>query len=289
MKRFGVIGHPIAHSLSPLLHNTAFGLLGLECSYESFDVEPVSLRTIVSDLKSRDFAGLNVTIPHKEKIVALVDDLSEESKLVGAVNTLSFNGNRIRGDNTDVYGIAATLRPYGGEIRDRLVLLVGAGGSARAIVYALIDQYSPAEIVFANRSPERAAELMRDFGPRAKGTSLRSITMEGHDIDSVISRACLIVNATPVGMYPAVDESPLSDQTKFQPGQIVMDTIYTPLETNLLAKARACGARTISGLEMFLHQGARSFEIWLDRQMPLDRLRQVILDELKIRSTSSKN
>lgn len=289
MKRFGVIGHPIAHSLSPLLHNTAFELLGLECRYESFDVEPASLQRAVRDLLSQGFAGLNVTIPHKEKVVELVDDLSEEARFLGAVNTLSSDGNRLRGDNTDVYGFAATLQPYTGEIRDHAVLLIGAGGSARAIVYALVDQFGPAEIVIANRSSERAAELVRDLHPHAKGATLRSIAAEARDIDGVIAQASLIVNATPLGMSPAVAQSPVSAQTKFQPGQIVMDTIYTPLETTLLGRARTCGARTISGLEMFLHQGARSFEIWLDSRMPLDRLRPIILNELKTRASSSRN
>ncbi len=254
---------------------------GWNAGTEPFDVDPDSLQTSVRELMSQGFAGLNVTIPHKEKTFAFVDDLSEEARLIGAVNTLSFRGNRIRGDNTDVYGIAASLGPYREAIRDGLVLLLGAGGSARAIVYALIDKFASAEIVIANRSSGRAEELMQDFGPHAKKTSLRSISISNIEIDRLLPRGCLVINATPVGMSPSFDQSPVSDRTKFQPNQIVMDTIYTPLETKLLATVRECGARTISGLEMFLHQGARSFEIWLGRQMPVDRLRQSIVDKLK--------
>ncbi len=289
MKRFGVIGHPIAHSLSPLLHGTAFAMLGLDCSYESFDVAPESLRGAVQDFRRQGFAGLNVTLPHKEKIVAFTDELSDEARMVGAVNTLSFAGDRVKGDNTDVYGFSASLRQYAEEIRGSVVLLIGAGGSARAIIYALLHNYPPSEIVIANRNSDRAAELLRDFGSNLRRTVVRSIPIGGLEMDRAVPKARLIVNATPVGMYPAIDRSSVGDHVAFQPNQIVMDTIYTPLETKLLASARKCGARTISGLEMFLHQGARSFEIWLERQMPVDDLRQVIVNKLKTTATSTNS
>ena len=136
MKRFGVIGHPIAHSLSPLLHNTAFSLLGLDCSYEAFDVEPSALGTSILKFKDQGFYGLNVTIPHKEAVVEFVDAQSDESKAVGAVNTVIFDGERIHGENTDVYGVAASLESFRSQIQDQLAIVIGAGGSARAIVYA---------------------------------------------------------------------------------------------------------------------------------------------------------
>jgi shikimate dehydrogenase len=287
MKRFGVIGHPIAHSLSPLLHNTAFSLLGLECNYEAFDIEPSSLGEAVRDFKARGFLGLNVTIPHKEALVRFVDEQSDESRAVGAINTVIFDGDRIRGDNTDVYGVAKSLEIYRSEIYRRAAVVIGAGGSARAIIYALCDRFAPAEIVIANRSEERTKELIADLKPHTKQTSLRSIPLPSPELDGVIEQAAAVINATSVGMYPALGESPIGDQAKFRSGQVVMDLIYTPLETRFLSQASRCGARTISGLEMFLHQGARSFEIWLGRQMPLDQLRPVILNELKSRHTSA--
>ena len=133
MKRFGVIGHPIAHSLSPLLHNTAFSLLGLDCSYEAFDIDPASLPAVIRDFKDQGFAGLNVTIPHKESMLSLVDELTDEARAVGAVNTVTFGSSRVQGDNTDVYGVVASLEQYRQEIRDRSVVLIGAGGSARSM------------------------------------------------------------------------------------------------------------------------------------------------------------
>ncbi len=287
MKRFGVIGHPVAHSLSPLLHNTAFSLLGLECSYGAFDVAPSTLGPAIRDFKKQGFLGLNVTIPHKEAITGFVDEQSDESKAVGAVNTVIFDGDRIRGDNTDVYGVAASLDKYRPEIHGKLVLVVGAGGSARAIVFALCDRFAPAEIIIANRSGERAKELIADLKPHAKQTSLRPVSLPGSDLDALLTQATAVINATSVGMDPGVDQSPLGDQAIFHAGQIVMDLIYTPRETRLLSQASRYGARTISGLEMFLHQGARSFEIWLGRQMPLEQLRPVIIKELMSRHTSA--
>ena len=289
MKRFGVIGHPIAHSLSPLLHNSAFSMLGLDCSYEAFDIEPTSLGAAIRDFKVRGFLGLNVTIPHKEALVGFVDEQSVESKAVGAVNTIIFDGDRIRGDNTDVYGIAKSLENYRSQIQQRTAVVIGAGGSARAIIYALCDRFAPSEIVVANRNEKRAKELIADLKPHAKQTSLRPISLSSPELESVMEQATAVINATSVGMYPAVNESPIGDPARFHPGQIVMDLVYTPLETRFLNQASRCGARTISGLEMFLHQGARSFEIWLGREMPVEQLRPVILNELKTRHTSANS
>ena len=288
MKRFGVIGHPIAHSLSPLLHNTAFSLLGLDCSYEAFDIDPASLPAAIREFKDQGIAGLNVTIPHKESMLSLVDELTDEARAVGAVNTVTFGGSRVQGDNTDVYGVAASLEQYRQEIRDRIVVLIGAGGSARAIIYALIDRFAPAEIAIANRTRRRAQELIADIEPYAKKTKLRAISGSDEDLELLMPSASLVINATPVGMFPLVDHSPIGDQISFHPDQVVLDLIYTPLETRFLSLASKCGARTISGLEMFLHQGARSFEIWLGRQMPLEQIRPVILNQLQTRQTTSK-
>jgi shikimate dehydrogenase len=285
MKRFGVIGHPIAHSLSPLLHNTAFSQLGLECRYDAFDIEPASLATAIHDFKGQGYSGLNVTIPHKEPVVAFMDELSKEAKAVGAVNTISFNGNRIRGDNTDVHGVAASLGVYQSDIRGTTAVVLGAGGSARGVVYALIELLSAGEVVVVNRNLERAQELIADLKPYAKQAALRAVALSSPEAKRAIEQASTVINATSAGMHPAVNESPIDDSVQFHSDQIVMDLIYTPLETRFLNLASRSGARTISGLEMFLHQGARSFEIWLGRTMPVSQLRTIILNELNARHT----
>ena len=283
MKRFGVIGHPIAHSLSPLMHNTAYALLGLDCTYDSFDIAPESLSDALKDFANRGFCGLNVTIPHKERVSLQVHELSDEARVVGAVNTIRFEGGRLRGSNTDVYGAEVTLEPYRKSLHGEKVLLLGAGGTSRAIIYALLKRFSPAEIVIANRNRERADELMKHFQPHAKSIVLKTSPADKNTLSHVVSDARLIINATSIGMPPAIDVSPIGEWAHFHSNQIVFDLIYTPLSTKLLTIAERGGARTISGLEMFLHQGARSFELWLGKQMPVEQIRPVIENELKNR------
>ena len=281
MKHFGVIGHPVAHSLSPLMHTTAYSLLGLECTYDAFDVLPESLPQALKSFEDRGFSGLNVTIPDKERVLSLVSDLSEEARAVGAVNTVLFENERRRGENTDVYGIAKSLEPHRTMFEGGKVLLLGAGGSSRAIVYTLLTRFSPAEIIIVNRNPARADELVAHFLPCAKSTVLSSAPSDDIVLRRLVPEAHLVINGTPVGMSPLADASPVGDGVRFHPGQIVFDLIYTPLVTRFLFQAEQGGARTISGLEMFLYQGARSFELWLGTSMPVDRIRPVLETELR--------
>jgi shikimate dehydrogenase len=283
MKRFGVIGHPVAHSLSPLMHTTAYALLGLECTYDSFDIDPESLPEALKDFGDRGFCGLNVTIPHKESVSKQMHELSDEARAVGAVNTILFEKGRTRGDTSDVYGVAASLEPYRTSIHKERVLVLGAGGTSRAIVYALLTRFSPSEVIVANRNHVRADELVSHFQPYAKGIILEASPADQATLNHLAADARLIINATSIGMSPAVDASPIGEWAHFHPEQIVFDLIYTPFETKLLTSARRGGARTISGLEMFLHQGARSFELWLGEKMPVEQIRPVIENELKNR------
>jgi shikimate dehydrogenase len=288
MKRFAVIGHPVAHSLSPLLHGKAYDLLHLDCGYETFDIPPEALPAALRDFQAQGFTGLNVTLPHKEAIAKLVESVTDEAGAVGAVNTILFRGNLIAGDNTDVYGFAASVEPVRESIEGRTVLLLGAGGSARAVVYALLSRFKPAEIVVANRDEDRGRELLRHFAHRAGGVDLKSGSLEPAKLSSLLDRAGLIVNCTSLGLSPAVDGCPVKEDTLFRSDQVVVDLIYTPLQTRLLALATESGARTISGLEMFLHQGARSFELWLGQPMPIDAVRPVIIHELERQQKESR-
>jgi len=288
MKRFGVIGHPVAHSLSPLMHNTAYSLLGLECTYEAFDVAPESLPEALKDFVNRGFCGLNVTIPHKESVSKQMHELSDEARAVGAVNTILFESGRLRGDNTDVYGVTASLEPFRSSFQKEKVLVLGAGGTTRAIIYALLSRFNPSEIVIANRNHARADELVRHFQPYAKAITLRASPADQATLGHLATDARLIINSTSIGMSPAIDASPIGDWVDVNSKQIVFDLIYTPLETKLLALARRSGARTISGLEMFLHQGARSFELWLGKKMPVDQIRPVIENKSKNRQQDNR-
>jgi shikimate dehydrogenase len=283
MKRFGVIGHPVAHSLSPLMHNTAYSLLGLDCTYDSFDVAPEFLPVALNDFVTRGFSGLNVTIPLKERISSQMHELSDEASIVGAVNTIRFEGGRLRGDNTDVFGVEASLEQHQTTIHGERVLLLGAGGTSRAIIYALLTRFSTAEIIVANRNKARADELVNHFQPYAQNIVLKGSPTDDTTLGYLARDARLIINATPIGMSPAIDASPLGEWAGFRSNQIAFDLIYTPLETRFLASAKRSGARTISGLDVFIHQGARSFELWLGNTMPVDRIRPVVEKELNIR------
>ncbi len=288
MRRFAVIGHPIAHSLSPLLHGKAYELLRLDCSYESFDILPEALPDRVHALRELGFVGLNVTLPHKGAVAKLATSVTDEARAVGAVNTLSFHADQIAGDNTDVYGFAASVEPVRESIEGRTVLLLGAGGSARAVIYALLSRFKPSEIVVANRDEGRGRDLLHHFADRAGNVKLTSGSVEPTELRHLLDHAELIVNCTSLGLSPAVEGCPVEDDTVFRPEQVVVDLIYTPLQTRLLTLAEESGARTISGLEMFLHQGARSFGLWLGQHMPVDALRPVIVSELKRQQKESQ-
>jgi shikimate dehydrogenase len=281
MKQFGVIGHPIAHSLSPLMHNTAFALLGLDCTYQACDVPGGALADALEGFKCEEFVGLNVTIPHKEAVLDLLDEVDPEAGAIGAVNTIAFEGARLIGHNTDAYGVLKSLEPFRAQIVGDTALLLGAGGAARAVSYVLLTHFFPSELVIANRSEQRAQDLAAQCKALSANTTINAMSLADSKVRQIIERSSLVINATSVGMTPSVDESPIHDDVPFHTGQIVMDLIYTPLETNFLKIASGRGARTISGLEMFIHQGARSFEIWTGQQMPVDRIRSVLAQRLK--------
>jgi shikimate dehydrogenase len=281
VKLFGVIGHPVAHSLSPLMHNTAFAALGLDCTYDAYDVSFESLRTAIQDFRDRGFVGLNVTLPHKERIISFLDHVTPEAKAIGAVNTVTHRDGRLVGCNTDAEGFSRSLEPLRSQIAGTTVLLFGAGGGARAAAYALLVSFSPERLIIANRSQQRA----EDFAARCEAfgtiTKIEADGLVDWEIRRAVEASSLIVNATSLGMAPDVNRSPLMPEVTFRCDQVVIDLIYTPMETALLRKAAGDGARTISGLEMFLYQGARSFELWTGQPMPIERVRPVIEKELR--------
>lgn len=272
-----IIGHPVSHSLSPLMHNSAFQALGLPYLYAMYDIEPEGLSKAVQDLKSLGFVGYNVTIPHKQAIIQHLDGVDETAKAIRAVNTVSISNNKSLGYNTDVLGIVRALEPLKNRIASQPVLVLGAGGAARAAVFALQRLVNATEITIAARSKERGASILADF----KIKSGKIVSFAPAEINSVVSRCSLIVNATPVGMHPLVDDSPLSDNAPLIGGHIVFDLIYRPLETKLLRLAKKAGATAVGGLEILIQQGAAAFEIWTGKKMPLDTVRVVLEKELK--------
>lgn len=253
-RRVGVIGWPIEHSLSPAMHNAAFKALGLDWQYEKMAIPPDIVKLSLRELSDAGFVGINVTVPHKQAVMPFVRP-DEIAKAVGAVNTIDFRGNV--GTNTDVAGFMGDLAAHGVDPAGMKVVVLGAGGAARAAVYGLAK--AGAYIVVVNRTPERARELIDSLGVEAIAEGI-----------TAVADAELIVNCTSAGLAPKVDESPLPDDVNLRPDVIAYDMIYRPAQTRLMRQVEAAGGRAIGGLGMLVRQGAAAFKLWTGVEPPLD-------------------
>lgn len=276
----GLIGHPIGHSLSPLMHNTAFEMLKMDYTYLAFDVLPQYLAEALQGLVALGIAGVNVTVPHKEAVIPLLDDLSSEARAIGAVNTIVNEGGKLSGHNTDLYGFVETVKPLQEVIEGEEMSVIGAGGAARAVLYGLTTHFKPKAIHLLNRSVDRANSL-REFFARSFGfRQIDVVDLYMPSAQRMLAQSKLIVNTTPLGMTPRVEESPIRELDALKKGQVLVDLVYNPPETKLIRLAQLSGVKTVSGIEMLLHQGARSFELWTNREMPLDSVRRTLHEHL---------
>ncbi len=273
MKRYAIIGHPVSHALSPYLHTAAFKALGLDCSYEAVDTSPEDLATTIHKLRDEGIAGFNVTVPHKEAIIPLIDSLDDAARGVGAVNTVTITAGKLAGTNTDVYGFIKLAEPLAPAIAGKHVAVLGAGGAARAVLYALTSEFRPERITLFNRTLDRAERLASEFTTEKILITPESLFQE--DLKKLFGEVSVIINTTSVGMKPYTDATPL-DEVKFGKGQAVIDLIYTPPETALLKAAREAGATGVNGLEMLLYQAARAFGIWTGKEMPMDAVKKAV-------------
>lgn len=250
-----LFGDPIAHSVSPAMHNAAFRHSGLNFTYLAFRVTESGLEAALEAVRALNIRGINLTIPHKTAALPLLDEVTESARRVGAVNTIVNDNGRLKGHNTDVSGFLTALRGHGFNSAGRKAVVLGAGGAARAVVFALRD--AGAAVTVLNRTPAKAAELAAATGAIAGDLGESSV-------NTALDGAELLINATSVGLYPESEVSPLADY-RLKPGLTVMDTIYRPRRTRLLADAQAAGCRVIDGLDMLVAQGAESFELWTGR------------------------
>lgn len=253
-QRVGVIGWPIEHSLSPAMHNAAFKALGLDWQYDKMAIPPDIVKLSLRELSDAGFVGINVTVPHKQAVMPYVRP-DEIAKAVGAVNTIDFRGNV--GTNTDVAGLMGDLAAHGVDPAGMKVVVLGAGGAARAAVYGLAK--AGAYIVVVNRTPERAREMIDSLGVEAIAEGI-----------AAVSDAELIVNCTSAGLAPKVDESPLPDDLALRPDVVAYDMIYRPAQTRFMRQVEAAGGRAIGGLGMLVRQGAAAFKLWTGVEPPLD-------------------
>lgn len=257
-KLAGVFGWPVEHSLSPAMHNAAFRALKLDWAYLPFAVPPERLSEAVRAVRALGLGGINLTVPHKEKVIPLLNDLTEDARAIGAVNTLLVRQDALIGHNTDAAGFNRTLRSAGYDPAGKLALVLGAGGAARAVVYALVQ--SGADVVVLNRTPQRAEVLARSMPGHVTAGVLDSTML------SMYSCAALVVNATSVGMWPAVDSAPWPDDVPFPYNALLCDLVYNPRRTCLVRWALSAGARYIDGLWMLVYQGAESFRMWTGQE-----------------------
>jgi shikimate dehydrogenase len=270
----GIIGDPISHTRSPAMHNAAFRALGLDFAYLPFHVRPEGLEAAVRGLAALGVAGFNVTVPHKQTILPLLDALAPAAEGIGAVNTIVVADGRLTGHNTDGIGFSAALHEAHRFKAERSrALILGAGGAARAVCDQLARECIPA-IRICNRTDARARALAEDLRRRHPACDVKALPWTPLDHRAAINWAELIVNCTEVGLDPA-DGSPI-DTNGISPGHIVVDLIYEPRETELLRRCAALRARTLNGLGMLLHQGALSFTLWTGKAAPIDVMRRAL-------------
>jgi shikimate dehydrogenase len=263
-RRVVLIGHPVAHSLSGAMQQAAFDELGIDARYELWDRAPIDLADAVGELRTDEFLGANVTIPHKERVVPMVDRLTEEASATGAVNTITREGKRLVGHNTDVAGFKVALdKIVGRQKMPKQAVILGAGGGARAVVFGLIREGFQRVIVF-NRHLHRAEGLVKHFGRTASHMELRAMPWHESIIESEIAKTKLLINATSIGL--TTDLSPVPAEV-LNDELLVLDLIYA--KTRLLRDAAAVGATTSDGELMLLHQGAAAFELWTGQSAPL--------------------
>lgn len=275
---FGVFGDPIAHSLSPTMHNSAFSALGMDCIYHAFKVRPEKLEKAILGAEAMGFGGLNLTVPLKEAALKLgcikPDPLAER---IGAVNTIVFGETgEIKGYNTDGLGAKQALREAAVEIRGSKIVVAGAGGAARAIAFQLAAD--GAEIIVINRTEGRAIELAQDISAAALPGKVKGRGLSG--LKTLLQDADVLINTTTLGMHPNADTA-IATAEELHSGLTVFDIVYNPLETRLLKEAKTSGAKPVSGVSMLVYQGAEAFRLWTGIEPPVELMKKTVLEALQ--------
>ena len=277
----GLLGSPVAHSISPLMHNEAFRLLGLDYVYLCFDVREEALETAVRGLMACHVRGFNVTMPDKTRMVSLVDTLSPAARLIGAVNTVVCENGRMTGHNTDGVGCMRALKEGGYEISGSEITLFGGGGTACAItVQAALDGARLIHVFIrpTSRFYNHMCSLARDVTSATPCEVLIHDLAREDEVAACLENSSLLLNATSVGMAPNEDDSLIRYPGWLHPDLTVYDVIYNPRQTRLLQQAQAAGCKTMNGLYMLLYQGAEAFRLWTDQEMPVEPIQKLYFD-----------
>lgn len=274
----GLLGYPIKHSKSPMIHNTAFEALNLDHVYLAFEVEDGHLAEALAAMKVLNAIGFNVTMPHKHKVVQLLDEVSEEVKIIGSVNTVKNEKGKLIGYNTDGMGFIKALQEDGVDFRDKKIVIAGAGGAARAIAVQLILE-GAGEVVMVNRTLSTAEEIVNTIKSSIPSCKARALEMNEAVIKAEAADAAVLVNCTSLGMKETMDQSIVATPDVLHSGLFVADIIYDPPKTRLMSIAEEAGCRTMNGLGMLIWQGAIAFKIWTGQDMPVDLIKKEIFGE----------
>lgn len=266
-----LLGNPVEHSFSPLMHNTAARILNLDLTYHAVELRADELSTLSAHLNNDFFQGANITIPYKQMLLQYMDELSFTARSIGAINTIVKKESKLLGENTDIFGFSVPLQPYKEVLRNERSIVFGTGGASKAIIQALVD-LGMQEIILISRNP--ANNKYFDDEDRTRVVSYESW-------GSYAEEAALIINATPLGMHPDIGNSPVrrGEETLLE-DKICYDIVYNPPETKFLKQAKSMGAQVIGGLDMLVHQGSKSFELWTGQSFPIDAIKKAIHEKL---------
>lgn len=270
----GLIGHPVEHSFSPPMHNAAFNKLGLDYAYVAFDVNPDDLKSAIEGADALNIKGFNVTIPHKIEVMQYLDELDEVAELIGAVNTIDFKN--LKGYNTDGIGAIRAIEEVS-TVKDKDVIVAGAGGASRAISFYLA-RFGANSITILNRNVERAQNLAHDVSASDLISDVGADSIS--KIDDLLAEADILVDTTPLGMDPHINDEPIAKADSMHEDLVVFDAVYNPNETVLLKEAIKAGAKPVYGIKMLLYQGAESFKIWTGQDAPIDVMENALNEYL---------
>ncbi len=275
-KLLGLIGDPIEHTLSPFMHNAAFEYLHLDYVYVPFHVKKSQLKNAITGARSLEMVGLNVTIPHKTEVIKYLDVLDDTAELIGAVNTIKFV-DEIEGYNTDGLGAVRSIEEVT-TVKDKKIIILGAGGASRAISFQIILN-DARTVIIANRTPEKAFLLKENLVDKLDANV--EVIGLGEELKLELQDADILINTTPIGMYPNIHQKPLVSSDMMHEGLLVNDVIYNPLETGILREARKAGAKTVPGVKMLIYQGIESFKIWTGVEPPVQVFEEALVKVLK--------
>jgi shikimate dehydrogenase len=272
-----IIGHPIEHSLSPIMHNALFQDLNLDYAYIAFDVHPNNLKAAFDGIRALNIEGANVTIPHKKESLKYMDRLDPLVIEIGALNTVKNENGKLIGRNTDALGARKALEDAKFDLKRKNVIVLGAGGAARAICYAIKEEIE--ELIIINRTYSKAKQLAVELN-KDSGLCIKSFELNDPSIVNLAQSADILINTTPIGMYPDVGRSPLPKQA-LNEHLNVFDVIYNPLETQLLKDASDKGCKTLGGIDMLINQGALAFEWWTSKKPNIKLMKKKLVEFLE--------